>query len=83
MTNNLKILIQDYKLINAIFNSNIQTDEVQDIICDAVESIKDLIKNYKATTKEEAVDKLYFVRENIEDESLQDVITDSLIVVNQ
>lgn len=83
MTNNLKSLIQDYKLINAISNSNIQTDEVQDIICDAVESIKDLIKNYKATTKEEAVDKLYFVRENIEDESLQDVITDSLIVVNQ
>lgn len=83
MTNNLKSLIQDYKLINAISNNSIQSDEVQDIICDAVESIKDLIKNYKATTKEEAVDKLYFVRENIEDESLQDVITDSLIVVNQ
>lgn len=83
MTNNLESLIQDYKLINAISNSNIQTDEVQDIICDAVDSIKDLIKKYKATTKEEAVDKLYFVRDNIEDESLQDVITDSLIVVNK
>lgn len=70
-------------MINSIFNNAIHSNEAIDELYGAMGNLYKKIVDYKPLSKEEGFEKLYFVRDNLEDKDLQNIITSSLIAVNQ